>query len=601
MPFGAQFVGKGSVRFKLWAPAASEVRLDLTHARGRVATSMPASGEGWFALTLEGVEHGARYSFWIDDRINVPDPASRYNPLDVHEASAVVDPHTFDWPDTAWESRPWEEAVIYELHVGTFTAAGTFAAAIERLDYLVKLGITAIEIMPVADFPGKRNWGYDGVLPFAPDAVYGAPHDFKALVAAAHARGLMVLLDVVYNHFGPEGNYLHVYAPQFFNPAHKTPWGASINFDGERSRVVRDFFIHNALYWLEEFNLDGLRLDAVHAIVDDTRPDLLAELLSAVHDSPELSRPVHLILENDRNEAVRLVREGGRPRYATAQWNDDCHHAFHVLATREKDGYYRDYAQRPLWWLGRALAEGFGYQGEASVHRDGQARGEISTGLSPSAFINFLQNHDQIGNRAMGERLAALALPALLRMEAACLLLAPSIPMLFMGEEFAASTPFLFFCDFGPELAEKVVHGRRAEFAAFERFRTPQAQAAIPDPGAEQTFLASKLDWSELMQPAHREWQTLYAQLLELRRRWIVPHLAGVNHEGRFAVEGPGLSVDWTLGDGARLHLRANFSTAAWVKVPAAAGEVIFATDASAPAGTLGAWSARWTLETLGD
>jgi malto-oligosyltrehalose trehalohydrolase len=360
---------------------------------------------------------------------------------------------------------------------------------------------------------------------------------------------------------------------------------------------VRDFFIHNALYWLEEYNFDGLRLDAIHAIADDSRLDIVDELASVVRGSTAFTRPRHLVLENDRNEARRLVREQDRPRYANAQWNDDIHHALHVLATGEKDGYYRDYADRPLWWLGRALAEGFAYQGETSIHRAGEARGEVSSGLPPPAFVNFLQNHDQIGNRALGERLSALTTPAQLRLATTCLLLAPAIPLMFMGEEFAAGSPFLFFCDFGPELAPKVVEGRRAEFASFERFRTPQAQAQIPDPGAEQTFLASKLDWSELVQPGHRELHTLYVELLDVRRRRSVPHRAGRHHAASFAVDGNGLAVDWTLGDGARLHLRANFSDEDGTDVPAAAGETIFPLEARDAAASLGPWQARWTLE----
>ncbi|MFL6580945.1 MAG: malto-oligosyltrehalose trehalohydrolase [Burkholderiales bacterium] len=599
MPFGAEFDGNGAVRFKLWAPQVSEVRLDIIYPQGKSSTPMASTAEGWFALRLEGIEHGTRYSFSIDQRISVPDPASRFNPQDVHSASAVIDPHAFEWPDASWRGRPWEEAVIYELHVGTFTPAGTFNAAIERLDYLVRLGVTAVELMPVADFPGKRNWGYDGVLPFAPDSSYGSPEDLKSLVAGAHARGLMMFLDVVYNHFGPEGNYLHTYAPQFFNPAHVTPWGAAINYDGERARVVRDFFIHNALYWLEEFHFDGLRLDAVHAIADDSRPDIIDELAAAVRAGPGQQREVHIVLENDRNEAARLVRSHGQPRYASAQWNDDVHHAFHVLATGERDGYYGDYAHKPLWWLGRALAQGFGYQGEISQYRGGRTRGEISSGLPPSAFVNFIQNHDQIGNRALGERLSALVPAPVQRLETICLLLAPSVPLLFMGEEFAASSPFLFFCDFGPELAPKVVQGRREEFAAFERFRTPQAQARIPDPGTEQTFTASKLDWSEVVKTRHAEWHTLFSDLLELRRRRLVPHLAGSRHAAEFAVDGAGLSVDWTLGNGSRLHLRANFSEAAWANVPDAPGELLFAAPGAAAAAALPAWSALWTLEPI--
>ncbi|HEX9449948.1 MAG TPA: malto-oligosyltrehalose trehalohydrolase [Burkholderiales bacterium] len=598
MPFGAEFDGRGAVHFRLWAPGASTVGLGLALGRGPAQIPMSASGDGWYALALDAIPAGTPYSFRIDDRFDVPDPASRYNPQDVHAPSVVIDPHAFEWPDQEWRGRPWEEAVIYELHIGTFTPQGSFNAAIERLDYLVRLGVTAIEIMPVADFPGRRNWGYDGVLQFAPDSSYGSPEDLKSLVAAAHARGLMVFLDVVYNHFGPEGNYLPTYAPQFFNPAHHTPWGAAINFDGERSRVVRDFFIHNALYWLDEFNLDGLRLDAIQAIVDDSQPDLVSELAAAVRNGPGLERHVHLILENDRNEATRLVRnERGQPRYATAQWNDDFHHAMHVLATGEREGYYGDYAKDPLTLLGRALAEGFGYQGEASAYRNGRKRGEASAGLPLTAFVNCLQNHDQIGNRAIGQRLSALAPARVLRLEIICLLLAPSIPMLFMGEEFAASTPFLFFCDFEPDLASKVVQGRRTEYSAFEQFRTPEGQASIPDPGAEAAFIASKLDWKEIAKPERGDWHSLYSHLLELRRRLIVPHLAGTQREAKYTVEGRHLMVDWMLGDGTRLHLRANFSDVDWMRVPAVPGTMIYPAQARADAAGLPAWSAWWTLE----
>ena len=464
--------------------------------------------------------------------------------------------------------------------------------------------MTAIEIMPVADFPGARNWGYDGVLPFAPDSSYGTPDDLKSLVAAAHARGLMAILDVVYNHFGPEGNYLHAYAPQFFSEKHHTPWGAAINFDGDDSRTVRDFFIHNALYWLEEFHFDGLRLDAVHAIKDDTEPDIVTELAAAVRNGPEPERQVHLILENDRNEARYLARahDSAAPLHASAQWNDDFHHALHVLATGERDGYYADYAARPLWFLGRALAEGFGFQGEPSPHRDGQARGERSSQLPATAFINFVQTHDQVGNRPLGDRIAQIAEPSALRLGVICLLLAPSVPMLFMGEEFAASVPFQFFCDFGPELAQAVRDGRRAEFSSFARFRGPVASAAIPDPNAESTFVRSKLKWGETAETGHREWHALYRDLLELRRRLIVPHLSGSSHGAHFELAGTtGLVVDWILGDGSRLALRANFSPTSWSAPPAARGDVIYAGGAvladykdSTP---LPAWGSIWMLE----
>lgn len=600
MPFGASIDSRGQVHFKLWAPDATEVGLNLGMDGEVSRRAMRGTGGGWFGISLADVAPGSRYTFSIDGRLDVPDPASRFNPEDVHGASEVIDPLAFEWPDEEWRGRPWEEAVIYELHVGTFTPEGTFNAAIERLDYLVRLGVTAVELMPIADFPGQRNWGYDGVLPYAPDSSYGRPEDLKSLVAAAHARGLMIFLDVVYNHFGPEGNYLHAYAQDFFNPAHTTPWGAAINFDAEYSRVVRDFFIHNALYWLDEYHFDGLRLDAIHAIADDTVPDVVTELASAMRTGPGQGRHVHLILENDRNEASRLLRDAHDvPRHASAQWNDDFHHAMHVLATGEGQTYYRDFTRQPLWQLGRSLAEGFAFQGEPSVHRDGRAHGEASGDVSPTAFVNFLQNHDQVGNRAFGERLSALAPAEIVRLGVVCTLLAPAIPMLFMGEEFAASTPFLFFCDFGPDLAPKVVEGRRAEFAAWDRFRTPESQAAIPDPGAVATFQMSKLKWAEIAHPDNADWHSFYAGLLELRRRFIVPHLSGTRHAGRFTVDGGHLCVDWSLGDGTRLHLRANFSAQPWTEVPAPAGVVVWA---EGPAGAkrgrnhLAPWSASWIV-----
>ena len=440
MPFGARLAPDGSARFRLWAPAARRVDLVRT---GAGESAMQALADGWFESTQTDVGADARYAFRIDGGLVVPDPASRSNPDDVHGASALTDPLAFDWPDGAWRGRPWHEAVIYELHVGCFTPAGTFAAAIERLDDLAALGVTAIELMPVADFPGARGWGYDGVLPFAPEASYGTPDEMKQFVAAAHARGLMVLLDVVYNHFGPDGNYLHAYAPAFFDAAVTTPWGAALNLGGPGSRTVRDFFIHNALYWIEEFHFDGLRLDAVHAMHDVSALHFTDELAQAVRDGPGRARHVHLVLENDANDARRLARGGAaEPRLADAQWNDDVHHALHVLASRETDGYYADFAGAPLRLFGRALAEGFAYQGEPSAYRGGEARGTPSTHLPPTAFVNSLQTHDQVGNRAFGERIAALAASAgrtdALRALTACVLLAPSPPMLFMGEEWAA-------------------------------------------------------------------------------------------------------------------------------------------------------------------
>jgi malto-oligosyltrehalose trehalohydrolase len=586
MPFGAEVRADGATRFRLWAPGARRVDVALGDAASSAMLAMTAAEGGWFEAVARDAGAGTRYRFRIDGGLHVPDPASRSNPDDVHGPSMVVDPLAFEWADGAWRGRPWEEAVIYELHVGTFTPDGTFAAAMTKLDDLAELGVTAIELMPVADFPGRRNWGYDGVLPYAPDAVYGAPDDLKRLVQAAHARGLMVFLDVVYNHFGPEGNYLHAYAEPFFNPRHQTPWGAAINFDAAGARVVRDFFVHNTLYWIEEYGFDGLRVDAVHAIADDSRPDIVAELAATVRAHAG-DRHVHLILENDRNESRYLARdEMSAPVQATAQWNDDVHHALHILVTGECDGYYADYSARPLWYLGRCLAEGFAYQGEVSAYRDHTPRGEPSTALPPTAFVSFIQTHDQVGNRAHGERIGKIAEPRRLRVALACLLLAPAPPMLFMGEEFGASTPFLFFCDFGPELAAAVTRGRRAEFGRFQRFRDPAAQAMIPDPNDPATFAQSKLKWEERDLPPHAEWRALYRRLLGLRHRHVVPRLPGMRSGGTFAVRDDAiLRVDWTLGDGARLHLLATLSDAPCGDIDVPPGNVIYASDPPAQRG----------------
>jgi maltooligosyltrehalose trehalohydrolase len=592
MPFGAT-LAEGGVRFRLWAPSARRVDLLLLDAE---ALAMQPLAGGWYEATSAQADARTRYAYRIDGRLVVPDPASRCNPEGVHGPSLVTDPRVFDWPDEHWRGRPWHEAVIYELHVGTFTPQGSFAAAIERLDDLAALGVTALELMPVAAFPGTRNWGYDGVLPFAPAAAYGTPDDLKRLVAAAHERKLMVLADVVYNHFGPDGNYLHAYAQPFFDQTRHTPWGAAIDFGAD---VVRAFFVHNALYWLEEFHFDGLRLDAVHAIEDARRPDIVEEIARAIHAGPGRERRVHLILENDRNEAHYLVRdERGVPSCATAQWNDDLHHAAHVLATGEADGYYVDYADDPLADFGRALAEGFVCQGEPSRFRGGRARGEPSAHLPPAAFVNFLQTHDQVGNRAFGERLTALASPDKLRALAACLLLAPAPPLLFMGEEWGAGTPFLFFCDFGEALAEAVRNGRRAEFGRMAAFADPAARERIPDPNAVETFVASKLDWSERERAPHAQWLALHRELLALRQRWIVPRLAHAR-AGRYGIAAPGLlHVAWPLG-AARLHLHALLpmrdEAAKPVVLPPPAGAVIYST-APAP-DRLAPWTVRWSLE----
>ncbi len=593
MPFGAQLTEDGRVRFRLWAPGAQAV--DLLLDDPEQVLPMAAQGDGWFELVTDRAGPGSRYRFRPDGDLAVPDPASRYNPGGVHGVSEVVDPGAHAWRDTGWRGRPWEETVLYELHVGSFTPDGSFRAVIERLDYLKALGVTAVELMPVADFPGRRDWGYDGVLLYAPAHVYGRPEDLKALVDAAHARGLMVFLDVVYNHFGPEGNYLYVYARDFFTERHHTPWGAAIDFS---RRTVRDFFIQNALFWLGEYHLDGLRLDAVHAVYDDSPKHILEELAEAVHAGPGRERRVHLVLENDANEARFLARDGQGPRWYAAQWNDDIHHAFHCLLTGESDGYYADYADQPIDHLGRCLTQGFAWQGEPSPFRHGERRGEASAHLPPAAFVGFIQNHDQVGNRAFGERLTSLTSPETLRAATAVLLLAPSPPLLFMGEEFGALTPFQFFCDFGPDLRGPVREGRRKEFARFARFADPAVREGIPDPGAEATFAASRLDWDCLDQAGHGDWLAYCRELLALRHREIVPRLAGARSEGYRLLGPTALTASWRMGDGSRLSLWANLGGDAVSLAKEPAGRQIYSTprDVAGAGASLPGWTTAWYL-----
>ena len=597
MPFGSEVGENGSVRFRLWAPKAE--RVDVVIETSKLSVSMSPVGDGWFELSTQQASVGTRYRFQIDGKELVPDIASRYQPADVHGPSEVIDPLAFDWEDNDWRGRPWPEAVIYELHVGAFTAEGTFRAVLDKLDYLANLGITAIELMPLSDFPGKRNWGYDGVLPYAPDSSYGTPEDLKQLVQAAHARGLMVFLDVVYNHFGPEGNYIRTYAPDFFTDRHCTPWGDGINFDGEGSRLVRDFFIHNALYWLEEYHFDGLRLDAVHAITDDSQLHILTEIANAVRDTLGSDRHIHLVLENDDNAARFLERDGECSVLYNAQWNDDIHHSFHVLVTGETDGYYVDYAESPIRHLARCLSEGFDYQGERSKHRGNSVRGESSRCLPPLAFVSFLQNHDQVGNRALGERLHEIGDLEALKAALSIMLLAPAPPLLFMGEEFAASSPFLYFCNYEGDLAEAVRQGRRAEFARFTKFSSPEARANIPDPNDPATFEQSKIPWEQLQTPEHQRWLILHQHLLQIRRKEIVPRLAGMaNNDSSAKWSEKTLLVDWILGDKSTLRLLANLSGEQSTAPPAGAGNLIFSTQADFnPHDAMQPWSVAWFLQ----
>ena len=592
MPFGARWVPGHGTQFRLWAPACDRVDLLI---EGEAPRPMSAAAEGWHELVLQTAGPGTLYRFGLPDGSKVPDPASRFQPQDVHGPSEVVDPAAYGWADVAWAGRPWHEAVLYEMHVGAFTPEGTFRAAAGKLDYLARLGVNAIEIMPVGDFPGRRNWGYDGVMPYAPDSSYGRPEDFKALVEAAHARGISVLLDVVYNHFGPDGNYLWTYAPGFFTERHKTPWGAAINYDGQGSRPVRDFAIHNALYWIEEFHLDGLRLDAVHAIMDDSDPDLLEELVQRVRAATR-DRPVHLILENEDNVSSRLLRaDRARPDRYTAQWNDDVHHVLHVAASGEGSGYYADYLG-DTEKLGRALAEGFAFQGEVMPYR-GHERGEPSAVLPPDAFVAFIQNHDQIGNRAFGERIDAFAAPDAVRAIAAVYLLLPQVPMLFMGEEWASAQPFPFFCDFDGPLADAVRNGRREEFARFPEFRDPATRERIPDPLAEATFRSAKLDWERSEVEPHRRVLDWYTRILAIRQARVAP-LAGRMTEiaGRYRVIGPNaVEVEWRAPDGTILKLAANLKAMPQAGFAAPGGDLLWR-QGEVSGDRLGAWAVHWTI-----
>jgi malto-oligosyltrehalose trehalohydrolase len=479
--------------------------------------------------------------------------------------------------------------VLLESHVGAFTPDGTYRAMIDRLDHLVATGITALELMPLADFAGARNWGYDGVLWYAPDGTYGRPDDLKALVDEAHLRGLMVFLDVVYNHFGPEGNYLGRYAPNFFTEA-QTPWGSAIDY---RVPQVRAFAIGNALYWLREYRFDGLRLDAVHAIPELGEISMLHDLSRAVGDlAGETGRHIHLVLENDDNAASLLDAGQDPPRgNYRAQWNDDYHHAWHVFLSGENHGYYGDYVGSPLRDIARALGSGFVYQGEASAHRGGQLRGEPSGQLAPISFVNFLQNHDQIGNRALGDRLENIAEPRAVEAGLAITLLAPMVPMLFMGEEWGSKAPFPFFCDFQGDLADAVRRGRRKEFAgAYATYGDE-----VPDPLEPSTFESAVLDWDSRDQASGRRRLALVRDLLAIRREKIMPRLVGAAFGEAHAADNGLLTASWRMGDGAMLRLAANLSND---EIPGPeikpAGAPIWGGEIAGP---LPPWSVFWRLD----
>jgi malto-oligosyltrehalose trehalohydrolase len=590
---GAKLLPGGGVRFRLWAPAHARVGLALEDDGRSVA--MLRSEDGWHTLDVAAAGSGTRYRFILPDGQCVPDPASRFQPEDVHGASEVTDPAAYAWSDGDWAGRPWHEAVLYELHVGAFTEEGTFRAAIAHLDHLATLGVTAIQLMPVADFSGRRNWGYDGVLLYAPDSTYGRPEDLKALVDAAHARGLMVLLDVVYNHFGPDGNFLPAYAPAFFDTGRQTAWGPALNYDGPGSLAVREFIIQNALYWIEEFHVDGLRLDAVHAIADGGPKHILDELAERVRAAAAGGR-VHLVLENEENEAHLLARNAkGEPLHYAAQWNDDVHHALHVAASGEGHGYYADYLGDTNK-LGRALAEGFAFQGEVMEYRH-RRRGEPSAGLPTTAFVAFIQNHDQVGNRAFGDRIGAIAPPEAVRAIAAVYLLLPQVPMLFMGEEWAATQPFAFFCDFAGALGEAAREGRRREFATFPEFADEATRARIPDPQSASTFAAAKLDWNDTSREPHAGRLDWYRRILRVRHEAIVPAISAILvGRTRYEILGNNaVRVCWPL-EGGRLILTANLSRTRVPGFPGPGGRVLWQEGDVDREGALGPWAICWTI-----
>jgi maltooligosyltrehalose trehalohydrolase len=525
---GARVLTDRGVRFSVWAPRAKRVSVRLLRAEDALEAELDSIGGGVHERLVPEASAGSDYLYCLDGERARPDPCSRHQPAGVHGASRIVDASSYAWSDRGWRGVDRPDLVLYELHVGTFTEAGTFDAVIEHLPRLRDLGITAVEIMPVAEFPGSRNWGYDGVFPYAPQSTYGGPAGLRRLVDTAHGAGLAVILDVVYNHLGPEGSVLAEFGP-YFTDRYRTPWGEALNFDGPDSDEVRRYFVENALYWIAEYHMDGLRLDATEQIYDLSARPFLAELGQAVHRlGAALSRPVHLIAESDRNDP-RFVRPPEREGLGLdAQWSDDFHHALHAALTGERSGYYVDFGG--VEPLAKALRDRFVYDGAYSRHRR-RRHGAPALDVPADRFVVFAQNHDQIGNRAFGERLATLLPPARLRLAAALLLLSPYVPLLFMGEEYGEPSPFLYFVSHGdPGLIEAVRQGRRRECAWF------RWKQAVPDPASEETFHRSKLRRELATKPGHAELRALYRDLLRVRReeQALRPGAASVEvrHEG---------------------------------------------------------------------
>jgi maltooligosyltrehalose trehalohydrolase len=549
---GATCLPDARVRFRVWGPRCKAVAVQVVGPTSRGPEEMAPSAGGWFEITLEGLGPGARYVYVLDGERERPDPASRALPEGVHGPSEVVDTAAFPWTDASWRGLALGDMVIYELHVGTFVPAGTFDGMIPRLERLRDLGVNTLELMPVASFPGARNWGYDGVGLFAPQRTYGGPAGLSRLVDACHASGLAVMLDVVYNHLGCEGNYLAEFGP-YFTDRYRTPWGPAVNYDGEDARGVREFIIANALYWIREYHIDGLRLDAVHGIFDASPAHILCELNQAVQRlARRLGRHVPVVAESDLNDrrVIAPLRRGG---YGLAgQWSDDFHHCLHALLTGERHGYYVDFGS--VMHLAKAYTDGFVYDGQHSVFRGGR-HGTPTRDIPGERFVVFDQNHDQVGNRARGERLSGLVSLEALKLAATAALLSPSVPLLFMGEEYGEQAPFLFFTDFGdPALRAAVVRGRRKEFTAFGWM------GEVPDPQDPGTFQRSRLDWNLQAREPHCRLREYYRALLSLRRSFPVLGAGGKRRLEVKALDERTLSILRRRQDGTSALLLLHFT-----------------------------------------
>ncbi|MDM9627655.1 malto-oligosyltrehalose trehalohydrolase [Rhizobium sp. S152] len=563
--WGPVALSGGKTRFQLWAPAETSVGLRL----GEADIPMQRSPDGWHVVET-AAPFGARYQFVLSDGKVVGDPASRLQSDGLEGPSVIVDPDSYRWRHPEWSGRPWEETVVYEVHIGALTTEGTFRSAMAKLPLLADLGITAVEVMPLAHFPGTRGWGYDGVLQFAPHNSYGTPDDLKAFIDAAHGHGLMVFLDVVYNHFGPEGNYLGQYAPGFFRKGDPTPWGAAIAYERPE---VRSYFLENVLYWLHEFRLDGLRFDAIDQIEDGSDVHILEQIAIEVREKIS-DRHVHLITENPAN-GTDLMQETPGGRYYKADWNDDFHHAVHVAVTGEATGYYEPFTDDIWGQIRRVMASGYLRPGRAIVSDDPPP----SEALPPTAFIHFLQNHDQIGNRALGDRLHLGINRQVYRALTEILLLSPQIPMMFMGDEHLSLRPFHFFSDYHGQIAKAIRENRPKEAENFGGIPSGKSAADIADPNNMSTFVNSKVNWDEAASEGAIAWAEFIRKLLALRKESIVPLLESAKGYAGSIVEAPDqcLFIDWQFGH-KKLHLRANLSDTE-VALVTRLGDIIYSTE----------------------